>query len=401
MTEYIITGNKILCCGCRACEQICPRNAIEMQEDEEGFLFPILNKNICNQCKLCSQVCPITNANKTVNKPGVAYAVQNKDKKILNESSSGGVFSVIALNVLRKGGLVYGAAFDENMFLSHIRISDEKELQKLRGSKYLQSDTKVTFEQTKQDLRQGTVVYYTGTPCQIAALKLYLRKEYDNLITSDLVCHGTPSQKIFSTVISHIEKEKNGKIVAYSFRDKTIGGWSCSSSSSSYKNNAKNVFLPYNFNMLAYFNAFLQGYIHRMSCYKCPFATQERVGDLTLADYWGIKEYHPEFHEISDGVSLVLVNNEKAMRFWNSYSNKVIQIESKIEYAQKINSNLREPSTYRKERENTYDLAFNHYEIFRKSFLPSNIVLHTVRFYLKFILIRNFPKIYKLIKSLR
>lgn len=401
MLKYIQYKDKSLCCGCRACEQVCSRRAITMQIDEEGFYYPELNFSQCNSCGLCEKVCPISNSFSVLHQESKVYAVQNLDKETLKKSSSGAVFSVIAQKVLQADGVVYGAAFDEEMILSHIRISDVNDLSKLRGSKYLQSNTGNTFEQTKQDLKQGKQVYYTGTPCQIAGLRLFLRKDYDNLITSDLICHGTPSQKIFSTVLSQIEKEKQAKIVQYSFRDKAINGWSCSSSSSSIKKEEKTKYLPYNLNMQAYFNAFTAGHLFQRVCYECPFSKAERVGDITLADYWGIRLYHPEFPNINEGVSLVLLNNEKAISFWNTCTDNVFQIESDIKKAQERNTNLREASPYSQEREIAYELAFNQYEIFRTKYLPPKALRHKLRFYIKFFLKTQMPFVFNILRKIK
>ncbi len=397
MLKVIQNNDKTQCCGCRACEQVCAQRAIMMRQDEEGFIYPLLNESLCINCGLCEKVCPIANAGLVLNGESKVYAAQNLDKKVLKKSSSGGIFSVIARKVLQEGGVVYGATFDSEMILSHRRISSTEELPALRGSKYLQSDTKGTFTQAKQDLKQGKYVYYTGTPCQIAGLKLFLRKEYDKLITSDFVCHGTPSQKIFSVVVSQIEKEKKGKITAYSFRDKTTNGWSCSSSSS-VERNGKNKYLPYDLNMKAYFNAFLNGHLFQHVCYNCSFARQQRVGDISLADYWGIEKIHPEFPNISEGVSLILINTEKGLRFWQNCVNDIVQIESDIKSAQATNGNLQQASIYSPERELAYSLAFEDYGQFKSKYSSQETITKRLKFYTKYLLKNRLLHIYNLIK---
>jgi NAD-dependent dihydropyrimidine dehydrogenase PreA subunit len=378
--------NKSLCCGCRACEQICAHKAIRMSEDEKGFLYPMVDSATCTECGSCIKVCPILNTEKTLNKSEAAvYAAQNLNRDTLKNSSSGGIFSVIAEFVINQGGLVYGAAFDEGMKLSHIRIADKKDLFRLRGSKYLQSDINDTFQQTKEDLKSGKWVYYTGTPCQLAGLKLFLRKEYENLLTSDLICHGTPSQKIFSTVINHLEKERKAIVIDYSFRDKKINGWSCSSSCH-IKRNEKKSMLNYDHHMNAYFNAFIGGAIMRDVCYQCKFSRKERVGDITLADYWGVEKYHPEIKDIDKGISLLLLNNDKARMFFNKCLTNVVYMESELTYAISTNVNLSKATPYNKDVDLNYSLAFHDYVQFKKKFLTKWPVLHKTKFYVKYYL---------------
>ena len=226
MIKFDSSHDKYDCCGCRACEQVCPKQAIVMETDDEGFLYPKIDACKCINCGLCNKVCPIEVGNISVEHPLAVYAAQYQNNKVLNNSSSGGIFSLIANYVFSKYGVVYGAAFDDDMYLQHIRITDIEELNKLRGSKYVQSDIEDTYKQAKTDLENGALVYFTGTPCQIQGLKLFLRKHYANLLTTDLVCHGTPSYKVFANTLREIEAKKHGRIYSYLFRDKSVGGWS-------------------------------------------------------------------------------------------------------------------------------------------------------------------------------
>ena len=299
MLKYLVSNDKNDCCGCKACEQICAHHAISFHNDDEGFWYPSINETNCVQCGLCEKVCPMEEAGMTLHSKGKAYAFQLTDKEQLLNSSSGGVFYAVASTILKENGVVYGAAF-EGKIVKHKRVDCTEGLLDLMGSKYVQSDTGDTYTQVKQDLKKGKNVFYTGTPCQIAGLRLYLRKDFDNLLTADLVCHGIPSPKILADTISHIEDRLNAKFKSYSFRDKKVGGWSCSSSSS-YEKGKSRTYLKYSREMEAYFNAFISGHLMRMNCYQCPFARIERPGDITIADYWGVKELHPEFPNISKG----------------------------------------------------------------------------------------------------
>ena len=382
-----ITQNK-LCFGCRACEQICGRNVIEMIENKEGFLYASVNNQLCVDCGLCLKVCPTMHADELKHKHSDVFAAQVKDKQILEKSSSGGMFSVISKYVFDKKGVVFGAAYDKNLNLYHIMATSEAELEKMRGSKYFQSDTANTYHEVKNILKNGRLVYYTGTPCQIAGLRLFLKKEYSNLITSDLICHGTPSSKMFHLFLNQMEKERFCKITDYKFRDKRKG-WGCSSSSSSsVRFNIWHSEINKDYNMEAYFNAFINGHITRMDCYKCKFCTPERVGDITIADYWGIQEQHPEFPgNYKLGVSLVCINTETGKNIWNAIKDNVQYCESSVSNVmQTDNKNFYRPTPFPKERETAYDDAFLDFKIFRAKYMCEGWIKYTLRnIYHKFV----------------
>lgn len=227
MNVYLTTGEKIYCSGCRSCEQVCTQNCVTIEYDNEGFLYPTISKEKCINCGLCIRSCPASKAVVTksnLNNP-VVYAAWNKVNNILNESSSGGVFSAIASYILKNNGVVFGCSLEDNLVAKHIGIRNEVELYKLRGSKYVQSDTQDTFKQVRNILKEGKQVFYTGTPCQIAGLKSFLARPYDNLITADLICHGVPSPKVFKEYLNMLEKKHGGKVVYFKFRDKEKYGW--------------------------------------------------------------------------------------------------------------------------------------------------------------------------------
>jgi coenzyme F420-reducing hydrogenase beta subunit len=359
-----------MCSECNACIQICTHQAIQLKVNQEGFAYPEIDSEKCINCNLCNKVCPMQNGDKTKSVNIKTLAVQTLDNKTLQKSSSGGVFSLIALYVLDQGGIVYGAAWDSNMQLHHIGAETEKDLEKLRGSKYVHSDIGNSFREIKEHLKQGRIVYFTGTPCQVSALKLFLRKPYDNLITSDLICHGTPSQKLFNAFLENMEKELEEKIIDYKFRDKKIAGWSCSSSALSVKKGGKRKYHIYDKNMRAYYLAFIKGDITREDCYQCPFTTVERTGDITLADFWDIHKYHPTFPNLPDGVSLILINSNKGNNIWEQVKSKThYQLSSLNIAVQTCNKNLYTPTTRPPERDTSYRNAFEDIVKFRDSYL--------------------------------
>lgn len=343
--------NNKQCCGCGACKEICPRKAIKMEEDSEGFLQPVLETDLCINCGICDNVCPIKNTHKTTNNIISSFAAINKDVPTLKKSSSGGLFSVIAEYIIKNGGIVYGASFDKNLKLSHKGIKQTQELECLRGSKYLQSNSFDCFPLIKKQLQNNQLVYFVGTGCQVAALKLYLRKEYNNLITSDLICHGVPSHKLFDTFVSTYETTTNRKIINYRCRDKYAGGWSGSQTVDYiYKNKIKrDLYHPI---LAGYMKAFMSADFFRESCYTCPFANEHRCGDITLADFWGVEKFH-KINSIN-GVSAILINTEKGKKLFNILKSNIETIATQVEYIKKGNDNLRTPSLRTNYRNKSY-----------------------------------------------
>lgn len=341
-------NQKKQCTGCRACEQLCPKNAIHMVEDEEGFLTPEVDHNLCINCGICANKCPqLRNIEKKVEQE--CYAAKIKDKETLMNSSSGGIFSVLANHVLKQNGKVYGAIFTEDLQIEHIGIDKISEMKKLRGSKYVQSNTKNTFSEVKQDLENGKKVLYSGTPCQIAGLKNYLGKKYENLFTVDIVCHGVPSPQLFKKYINNIEDKYKGKITNFSFREKEKRGWGLN-----LKIQLDNGKVIQKFADLdPYYKSFLAGDIYRESCYECKYANNNRVGDITLADYWGIEYEHPEFID-NNGISAVMVQTKKGKNMWKEIEEEIESIPTTIEKIAKHNHNLKQPTKRKSIRNNVY-----------------------------------------------
>lgn len=313
---YFHTLDKKECCGCTACLNACPRQCISMKRDEEGFLYPMIDKVQCVNCGSCEKVCPI-NHPVYENKTQAVYAAYVRDEQQRMKSTSGGIFYVIARWIIEQGGIVYGAAFDDNFKLKHIGVDSLDKLQKLRGSKYLQSDLGNVFCEIKEHLKKNRWVYFVGVGCQVAGLHSFLRKEYKTLITSDLVCHGVPSQLMFDWHLDYLRAKEKAEITSYSFRD--CEGWGgCETYSyTSLIHGRKGTRKLHSYSLSPYLYSFMSAYTSRYSCYDCKFARIPRQGDITLADYWGVSNYFPEL-DCTKGVSLVLINNKIGNEIWDA-----------------------------------------------------------------------------------
>ncbi|MCR5362148.1 MAG: Coenzyme F420 hydrogenase/dehydrogenase, beta subunit C-terminal domain [Bacteroidales bacterium] len=302
------------CTGCLACYNVCRHSAIQVASDDEGFLRPVINSSLCVGCHLCQKVCPVLQGATRINAPAQAYAAWAKDKSIHRKSSSGGVFSVIAIEVLKQKGVVFGAAFDKEWNVGHCCAEDLKQLEALRGSKYLQSNIGLTYRDVEDKLKAGKIVLFVGTPCQVEGLNHYIsmRQVADvRLITIDLACHGVPTAKVFKDYIGYLEKCKGRKIRSFSFRDKH---WSWNRYNTKAVFSGGDTYLG-KWEEDCYMRGFLRDIFLRPSCHGCIYANAIRQGDITLSDYWN---YSPQAGEIVDhdyGVSVVLVNSEKG-RHW-------------------------------------------------------------------------------------
>ena len=328
------------CTGCSACAHICPKNCINMVSDNYGFLYPQVNNDICINCGACEKNCPVINKTEQENKTDViCYAAKTTDKSIRKQSSSGGIFSIIAEKVLKNNGIVYGAAFDENFVVKHIGISSINDLDLLRRSKYVQSDLNNSFLEVKKHLDEGKEVLFTGTPCQIEGLLAYLRKPYDNLLTMDFVCHGVPAPGVWEYYKKNLEKQYNSSIIDVNFRDKS-SGWKNYSVRIAFRNG--NIYCN-TFENDPYMNAFLVNLDLRQSCYCCKFKGTIRKSDITVADYWGIDRILPEIDD-NKGLSLLLVNTEKGNALLSDIRSNLTLIKTEVEKAFTYNPSIIKPS---------------------------------------------------------
>lgn len=296
------------CCGCCACVQKCPKQCIKLKADNEGFLYPNVDINNCINCGLCEKVCPIINAAKlNFNSQAVDTLVAYcKDDNIRAESSSGGIFSIIANYILSHGGIIFGAAFDKDFSVHHIKAENYEELSLLRGSKYVQSRIENTYKQAEVELKNGRLVLFTGTACQIAGLYGYLGKKYDNLITVDVLCHGVGSPDVWLRHLDEIKDQYHSEISEVTFRSKDFG-WRRYAVKINFKNG-----MCYLQDRLHddYSKLFLQAVCLRPSCHKCYFKGMDRPSDITIGDGWGVENYHPNLDD-NKGVSTILVHNIK------------------------------------------------------------------------------------------
>ena len=294
--------DKSKCCGCSACMNKCPKDAITMVEDEYGFKYPQVDMEKCINCGLCEKVCPYNNEydKKQVFEKSIAYGGWNTDENIRAISTSGGVFTSIAKYIIEKNGVVCGAIYDKELNVVHDIVDNLDDLKKMNGSKYVQSDMKDNFRKIKEKLEKGVYVLFSGTPCQVSGLNSFLGKEYDNLYTCDIVCHGVPSPKVFEKYKKELEKENNSKLVNLNFRDK-VSGWQGYSLSTKFDNNKS---FSINAQKTSYMKAFLSDIDLRESCPTCKFAKLPRYADFTLGDFWGVDESYPDLNPDNKGTSL-------------------------------------------------------------------------------------------------
>ncbi|MCM1297012.1 MAG: Coenzyme F420 hydrogenase/dehydrogenase, beta subunit C-terminal domain, partial [Muribaculaceae bacterium] len=290
--------NKDLCTGCSACSTLCPNNAIVMKKNEEGFLYPEINNDLCTNCGLCKKRCPINNDNINLDKPIEFIAAAND--KIRETSSSGGIFRIIANYVIKSNGFVCGAVYNENMEVEHILSNNINDILRMSGSKYVQSNIKNCYYEIKEKLKNNYMVLFSGCPCQVAGLKQYLKKDYDNLFTIDLICHGVPSPLVLKKYIE--EEYPNDKVIDINFRDKKFGWMSPYTTIKTINKKYSKKFTENTF-----CKAFSCNIDLRKSCYNCKYTNKNRVGDFTIGDAWGIKN-------ITDnkGYSVVFFHNKKS-----------------------------------------------------------------------------------------
>jgi coenzyme F420-reducing hydrogenase beta subunit len=366
--------DKKQCCGCRACVQICPQQCITMKKDSEGFYYPQVDVITCIKCGLCDQVCPLLSpGDKKL--PTKVYAARCSNDVIRNDSSSGGVFYTLAAQVIHQGGVVFGAIFDAywNVYMGYAESIDG--ITQMMGSKYVQADVNDSYKQAKVFLQQGRFVLYSGSPCQIAGLKKFLRKDYEHLITLDFLCHGVPSpgvwqrylQEIVSNAAFNSDLEKNS-VLSFSlnsmslikdieFRNKSLHGWKNFSFvvrlNSTIKSDQNSVLLS----DIHYKNPYIRGFLNdlylRPSCYNCMCKNGRNESDITIGDYWGVDEYVHGFDD-DKGSSVVLVYTSKGYKMLQTID--LIKRSSKLEYVQRWNAGFWEQTKPHSNRKQFFEL---------------------------------------------
>lgn len=339
--------NQTDCCGCTACASICTHEAITMKPDAMGFLYPEVDRSKCVDCGLCDKVCAFNdNYDKSLNlsKP-IAYAARHKNMAEVATSRSGAAFIAISDWILTQGGIVYGAGYAEHFRIVHKRATTKKERNEFKGSKYVQSDMRGVLRQVKQDLRDGKIVLFSGTPCQCASVNSFVGKRLrENLYLCDIVCHGVPSPKFWDDYLFWQEKRLGEKVTSVNFRDKRFG-WDdhIETLTTAHKRKSVNIYTHF----------FHLEYISRLSCYHCKYCNVTRPSDITIADFWGLDKIDASLNKDNKGYSLVLANTEKGRRVAEASSADMHMQE--VELASSLQWNLQHPTPMKQGRQQFID----------------------------------------------
>ena len=333
MNNYFNTKEKKDCNGCGVCALRCPQRAIDMTEDEEGFLYPTINKEKCIDCGLCKKICS-NNVKENLFK-AKTYIGINKNKKELKQSSSGGMFIILANYIIKKGGVVFGAEYDSNLNVKHNYYEDYEGVKRFQGSKYVRSDLNDSYIIAKKFLDAGKKVLFTGTPCQCQGLRSYLQKEYNNLITCDIICHANSSKKIFDMYKENISTKYKSKVKDIKFRDKETG-WRCQTPTILLENGNK-------VQDTSYLYAFLNELINRPSCYDCHFCSKQRYSDFSIGDMWGIEFIDEKYKNNDEGISLLNINTKKGSLIFDEIKENITyqEIETDLAFSYNHNHNVK------------------------------------------------------------
>ena len=344
-----LVKDKCQCCGCTACKSICPKQAIKMVEDDHGFLYPEINQEKCINCGLCKKICFYQSGYKVLDDhldKIETYAVKHKDLKIRMSSRSGGIFTALSDEVLNQNGVIYGVGYKNGFRVCYKRAETKEQRDEFRGSKYVQSEVGDIFKQVKADLDAGKKVLFSGTPCHVAGMAKFIKNK-ENLFLVDIVCHGTPSPKIFKDYISYLETKYNGKVEQFDFRDKSFG-WN--THIESFVINRKKIAKT------IYTDLFYKHIMFRESCYNCQFTNLDRPSDITIADCWGIEKNRPDIND-NKGVSLVIVNTKKGKQL---YENGISEI---TQYKVDIKDYLQPQMQYPNKKDKRYEEFWHDYEV--------------------------------------
>ncbi len=356
---HSVLDNPHSCCGCAACVSSCNKAAISLMNDREGFWYPQIDTSLCINCGLCKHICPVNNDYES-RLPISDTAAYSKNDQIRVSSSSGGVFSILASDIIHNGGVVFGAAFDPDLSVHHICVNNENELIKLKGSKYLQSRIENNYILCKKYLEKGTKVLFSGTPCQIRGLKNYLQRQYENLITIDFICHGVPSPLVWKCYLSYKQQKSIQKITNVSFRNKN-NGWK-NFGLSIYAGDCEIQSLSHDTD--PYMRLFLSDVILRPSCYSCHFKEGKSGSDITLADFWGIEHILPDFYN-DKGISLVMANTTKGVSIMDNVKDQLQTVPVQHNDAVKYNKSWSHPVLPNPKR-NLFFKYFKHWKDYEK-----------------------------------
>lgn len=325
--------NKSRCSGCTACAAVCTHDAITMQADTLGFLYPHVDTNKCIECGLCNKVCAFNeeyDKSLNLNNP-IVYGVRHKDSNEVATSQSGAAFVAISDYILKNGGIVYGAGYAEHFRVVHKRVTNKEECNELKGSKYVQSDLTGIFRQVKQDLRNGYTVLFTGTPCQTAGLHSFIGKKLrENLLLVDIICHGVPAPYIWRDYLKYLENKHNSRILDVCFRDKRMFGWKSHRESIKFENSQER------YSATTYTYVFYKHIMLRHSCGECKYTNLQRPSDITIADFWGYENIVPEITD-NKGLSLMLCNTKKGTMLFNNIKDDMTIFPAEISHCRQPN----------------------------------------------------------------
>ena len=324
------------CSGCTACASICAHDAITMEPDALGFLYPKVDERKCIDCGLCEKVCQFNDHYDTslnLPQPDV-YGARHKNMQEVETSRSGAAFIAISDWILAHDGVVYGVGYTDHFRVVHKRATTKEERNEFKGSKYVQSDLTDVFRQVKKDLKEGRIVLFSGTPCQTSGINAYVgRRLRENLYLVDIICHGVPSPYVWRDFIAYLEKEQGDEIVWVNFRDKQQFGWAAHHETFKFKNKREKTWFP---------KTFYQYIMFRHSCGNCHFCNTKRPSDITIADFWRWKKNNPEFNKDDKGVSLLLINTDKGRKLWNMIKSDMDFFPAELQKV--MQKNLRYPS---------------------------------------------------------
>lgn len=350
-----VRPNKAECTGCGACVSICPKKAITMRPDEEGFLYPAVDASLCIGCDLCEKRCPA----ETVPPEGryQAYGAQHVDASVRAQSSSGGIFTALARAMFQKGGVVFGAAFDEALRVEHVGALDETELAAMRGSKYVQSDAAEAIGNAASLLARGIPVLFSGTPCQIAGLLAKVPQgDRDKLLTVDIVCHGVPSPGVFASYLRELERQEGQRVTAYAFRDKRLG-WKNFSAVATFEDGTQRSGTQTDEPFLY---GFLQNLYLRPSCTRCEGLRGKRhLADITLADLWGAQDVCPK-RDDDTGLTLLLINTPHGKRALSEIADQVATFPVDPKALLRYNPSLERPVAAHEKRRAFFRIYQSH-----------------------------------------
>lgn len=351
--SYFDTAEKKYCCGCEACEQVCPKNAIMMESDFEGFLYPKIHKELCINCDLCKKVCPISNdLNHNMLDKRRVYCIHTNDFNLRTKSSSGGAFSIISETFCDENYVIFGATYDENFNVFHDHVDCLENIDRFRKSKYVQSSINNSYRKVLEYLKQNKKVLFTGTPCQISGLKQFLKKDYENLLCVEIICHGVPSKKVWNKYLEYIGKKYSSKITNINFRQKVENNGEYNSRNIKISlENGKEIIEDSTKNL--YLRGFHNKLFYRDSCTICKFADPVRYADITIADCWGIEDVDSSI-DVHKGASLVIINTKKGIKIWNKIKSDISLFELNLDFAESSNEQFSKPTKVHRNRDEFY-----------------------------------------------